>query len=198
MTRREFLLASSPAAVWDAPVSVPVRRVVDSRCTPRHLQRFDAEIWPETVRDFARCGIQLHVTEATGPVRRSPAGRPVFMQLRDSTINLILTDYVPLEWDQGRALRGVTRIYEGRHVCVVALKYAHCHQIPFLSVNTCIHELLHVLLHDIFESRPKGFMGEAREFRIDLYATRLWLFHDGAAIRMAAREYLARSRRPGR
>jgi hypothetical protein len=77
---------------------------------------------------------------------------------------------------------------------MVALNYAHCHQIPLLSVNTCVHELLHVLLNDIVESRPHGLPGEMREFRIDWLATRLWLFHDGGTIREAARTYAGRLR----
>ena len=77
---------------------------------------------------------------------------------------------------------------------MVALDYAHGHQIPFLAVNTCVHELLHVLLQDIFEVHPKGLPGYEREFRIDWYATRLWLFHDGAAIRKSAQTYLDRLR----
>ena len=77
---------------------------------------------------------------------------------------------------------------------MVALDHAHGHQIPLLSVNTCVHELLHALLHDIFERRPDGLLGEARELRIDWYATRLWLFHDGAAIRRAAQAYVERLR----
>jgi len=65
-------------------------------------------------------------------------------------------------------------------------------RLPFFSLNTCVHELLHVLLHDIFQPRPKGLQGEGREFRVDLYATRLWLFHDGIMIRKAAQAYLNR------
>jgi hypothetical protein len=36
--------------------------------------------------------------------------------------------------------------------------------------------------------------GELREFRIDWYATRLWLLHDGAGVRESARTYLERLR----
>jgi hypothetical protein len=77
---------------------------------------------------------------------------------------------------------------------MIALNWAHGHQIPFLSVNTCVHELLHALLGDIFEDRPAGWRGAAREFRIDAYATRLWLFRDGSHIRQAAQVYVDRLR----
>jgi len=53
-----------------------------------------------------------------------------------------------------------------------------------------------VLLQDIFEIHPQGLPGYEREFRIDWYATRLWLFHDGAAIRKSAEVYLERLRPP--
>ena len=87
-------------------------------------------------------------------------------------------------------MTGVSTQYDGYHISMIALDYAHGHQIPFLAVNTCVHELLHVLLEDIFEVHPKGLAGYERESRIDWYATRLWLFHDGAGIRTAAQAYL--------
>ena len=195
MTRREFFVRSSAAALTPAPVIVPVRHIVDPLCTSSRLQRFRNEVWSEAVRDFNRCGVQLQGTAQSGDVRRSPSGRPIFTQLEHGVINLVLTDRVPLEWDEGRGLTGVTTLYEGRHVCLIALRYAHCHQIPFLSVNTCVHEILHALLHDVFERRPPGFSGQAREFRIDYYATRLWLFREGTVIRESARAYADRLRR---
>jgi hypothetical protein len=103
-----------------------------------------------------------------------------------------------MQLDQGRALCGVTLRYRGYHLCVIALDRSHGFQLPLLSVNTCTHELLHVLLLDIFEDRPEGLAGQAREFRIDWYATRLWLFHDGAAIRGMTRNYFSRRSRSGR
>jgi hypothetical protein len=200
VTRRDFISAGAAAAVVSsesqAPLVIPVHHLSDSRakCTLSQRQRFATKIWPEAVRDFEACGIHLQVSRGTGEIRRSPSGRPIFAGLEHGVINLVLTDHIPMNWDSGRALRGVTTRYEGYHLCMVALRYAHGHQIPFLSVNTCVHELLHALLHDIFESRPQGFTGHGREFRIDLYATRLWLFRDGAAVRKAAQVYLERLR----
>jgi hypothetical protein len=75
---------------------------------------------------------------------------------------------------------------------VIAIRYAHDHRIPFLSVNTCVHDLLHAILEDIFVRRPNRLQIDGRELRIDWYATRLWRFHDGAAIRRSAQSYLAR------
>jgi hypothetical protein len=202
MTRREFVSTTSAAAIaspasW-APLVVPVRQLLDARAkNPREwLERFSSAIWPEAARDFQRCGIQFSRTLATGEIKRSPAGRPIFTGLESGAVNLMLTDHIPMHWDSGRALAGVTTRVEGRHLCIIALRLAHGHQVPFLSVNTCTHELLHVLLQDLFENRPKGLAGHARELRIDWYATRLWLFHDGAAIRKAAESYLRRLRYP--
>jgi hypothetical protein len=59
---------------------------------------------------------------------------------------------------------------------VIALSYAHAHRVPYLSVNTCVHELLHLLLQDVFVKRPKWFQANEREMRDDWYATGLWLF----------------------
>jgi hypothetical protein len=163
-----------------------------ARCPPEQLHHFWSSIWPEAVRDFSRGGIQLQTSDGPGEVRRSPGDTPIFIGLRRGAINLVLTDHIPMKWDTGRALAGVTTIHDGYHVCLVALRYAHGNQIPFLSVNTCVHELLHALLQDVFVSRPRWFQTGGREFRTDWYATRLWLFHDGAAIRKSAQAYLGR------
>jgi hypothetical protein len=201
MTRRE-LFSKAPAAglvpiiSQQAPVIVPVHHVLDGQVKwrPDQIHHFWSRIWPEAVRDLERCGIRLESTLRAGGVWR-PAGRePVIIGLDPGVINFVITDRIPIEWDNGRALSGVTTLYRGYHLCMVALNHAHCHQLPLLSVNTCVHELLHALLHDVFEARPKGLPGQAREFRIDLYATRLWLFHDGATIRKAAYTYVERLR----
>ena len=200
MTRREFV-STAAAAVFSnspAPLKIPVHQVMDShaKCTPRQISRFSSSIWPEAVRDFQRCGIQFQVSQVTGEVRRSPGGKPVFIGLEYGAINLVITDQILQSWDQGRGVTGVSSHYDGYDISMIALDHAHGHQIPFLAVNTCVHELLHVLLQDIFEIHPQGLPGYEREFRIDWYATRRWLFHDGAAIRKSAEVYLDRLRPP--
>ena len=165
-----------------------------ARCTPEQLHHFWSSIWPEAVRNFSQGGIGLQTTDGPGEIRRSPGDTPIFIGLRRGAINLVLTGYIPMKWDNGRALAGVTTIHDGYHVCLIALRYAHGDQAPFLSVNTCVHELLHALLQDVFVSRPKWYQTGGREFRIDWFATGLWLFHDGAAIRKSAQAYLGRLR----
>jgi hypothetical protein len=182
----------SPAQV---PLVLPLHRVMDSRarCTPEQLRHFWSIVWPEAIRDLTRCGFQFQVSDATGEIRRSPGGRPIFVGLERGALNVVLTDHIPLDYGD---LAGVTTLWEGYHLCVIALTAAHGHQIPFLSVNTCVHELLHALMQDIFVSRPKWYQTDEREFRTDWYATRLWLFRDGAGIRRSAEAYLARLRCP--
>lgn len=204
MTRRNFLgmAAAAAGAGWaaESPVIVPVRRVVDTRakCTPEQLQRFWWSIWPEAVREFGRCGVRFQTTDANGEMRLSAADRPIFTGLQRGALNLFLTDHLPLYWDDARALAGATTIYEGYHLCVIALRYAHSNQAPLVSVNTCVHELLHALMQDIFVSRPRWFQTGGREIRIDSYATGLWLFHNGAEIRKSARVYVERLRSTAR
>jgi hypothetical protein len=99
-----------------------------------------------------------------------------------------------MDWDNGRALAGATTLREGYCVCMIALRYAHGHQVPFLSTNTCVHEMLHALLQDIFVNRPNWLQTGERESRIDWYATLLWLFQDGTAIRRSAEICLNRLR----
>ena len=197
MTRRELFpatLAGLIAPTPEPPLVVPVHHIVDTRIRFRtkDLARYWSQVWPEAVRDFARCGIRLQSSLKFGEIRRSPGGQPVFIGLERGIINFVLTDLIPLHWDNGRGITGITTLYRGYHLCLIALRRAHGHQIPFLSLNTCVHELLHALLHDIFESRPKGFFGNARELRIDLYATDLWLLRRGRDIRAQADAYLAR------
>ena len=209
MTRRNFIwtgaaaaaglsvwLRSSTTAAAVSPLIVPVHRIIDTRanCTSEQVARFESNIWTQAVRDFERCGIRLETTEAKGQIRRSPADRPIFEGLQRGVINLVVTARIPLHWDRGRGQAGVTTLYEGYHLCLIALEYAHPHQAPFVSVNTCVHELLHAMLQDIFVSRPTWFEVSQRELRIDWYATRAWLFHDGGAIRRSAEDYLARLR----
>ena len=195
MTRRALLAAMAGAAAFgESPLVIPVRRLWDARAklTDAQKSRFVGAIWPEAVRDFGRAGLVLSAQEAPGEVGRAASGRPVFKGLEHGRINLVITDYVPLQWDQARGLAGLTTQYDGYHLCIVALQHAHGHQAPLFSTNTCVHELLHVLLHDIFETRPPGAAGNGREWRIDWYATRLWLIGDNGEIRRSAEAYLRR------
>ena len=200
MTRRKFLSTVPAAALTpsmsQAPLVVPIHQILNSRANlrPEQISGFRSRIWPQAVRDFGFCGIRFDSAVKTGEVQRSPGDRPIFTGLDRSVLNFVITDHIPMGGTAARALSGVTTMFEGYPLCMIALNYAHCHQIPFLSVNTCVHELLHVLMQDIFESRPDGFMGQEREFRIDCYATGLWLFHDGAAIRKSAHTYIERLR----
>jgi hypothetical protein len=197
ITRRRFLATPLVAAAISRPqaaVIVPVHIVLDrsAQWGRNMLPRFWQQLWPQAVRDFARCGIRLEITVKTGDIWRPPNREPAIIGLDSGVINLVVTDRIPIEWDNGRLLSGVTTLYRGHVLSMVGLNRAHGHQIPFLSVNTCVHELLHVLLQDVFQNRPEGLWGEAREYRVDWYATRMWLFHDGAAVRNSAQQCLAR------
>lgn len=129
-----------------------------------------------------------------GEVRRTPADRPLFTGLGRGVLNVVLTSRIALTWDTGRSLSGVTTLYDGFHVCLIALDSAHGHQIPLLSVNTCVHELLHALMLDIYQPRPRGWKGSARELRIDTLATVLWLFGVPGGIPESAARYVERLR----
>jgi hypothetical protein len=196
MTRRDFLSAAAIAAVRSAAPArllVPLHRIMDARArNPPDRVRFWPKLWSEAVRDFGQGGIDFQVTDGPGEIRHSPADNPVFVGLRRGAINLVATDHLPMYWDGGRALAGVSTIHEGYHLCLIALRYAHGNQVAFLSVNTCVHELLHVLLQDIFLKPPKWYQSGGREFRVDWCATRLWLFHDGEAVRQSGEVYLRR------
>ena len=197
MTRRNFLALAAPAAARaavPARLSVPLNRVVDggARIPPARLQHFWPQLWSEAARDFAQGGISFAIADTAGKVRHSAAGRPIFEGLERAKINLVVTDTIPIFWDGGRALAGVSTIHEGYHISMIALRYAHRNQVAFLSLNTCLHELLHVLMQDIFLPPPKWYQVGEKEARVDYYATRLWLFHDGTEVRRSGEAYLRR------
>jgi hypothetical protein len=194
VTRRVFLGMMLSGAAAEQPVAVPVRRIVDAHAkfSADELTGFWRKIWPESLRDLGRGGIQLRVTDTPGKIMRTAADRPVFVGAQRGVLNLILTDQLPLYWNASRAIAGATTIYEGYHVCLLALRYAHGNQVPWFSVNTCTHELLHALMQDVYVMHPKWYQSAGREARIDSYATGLWLFGSGAAIRRSAREYVRR------
>jgi len=192
MTRRTFLW-STIAMARPGPLIVPVRRVMDSRarCTPKQLQQWWNVIWPEAARNFGRGGIRLQTSDAPGEIKRTASSRPLFTGLERGVINLVMTDHVPQDYG---AAAGVTTTWEGYDLCVIALSDAHANQVPYFSVNTCVHELLHLLLQDVLMKKPKWYQTGQREVRIDWYATRLWLFGEGDAIRKSAELYLKRPR----
>lgn len=192
MTRRAF--AAIAAALPSSAIKIPIHRIVDvkARFVPGALEHFWSSIWPEAVRDFGRGGIELQTTDGPGEITHTAADRALFSGLQRGALNLVLTDTLPLYWDNARALAGATTLVRGYCVSVIALRYAHGDRVPFLSVNTCVHELLHALLLDVFVARPSAYQSVEREYRVDSYATRMWLFHDGAVVRQSARIFLGR------
>jgi hypothetical protein len=199
MTRRDLLQSAALFAAPLAPapesrLEIPLHRVMDknARCGPAQIRNFFSTVWDEAVHDFAKGGITFSIVERTGEVLRYPSGKPLFKCLDRGMINVVLTDRVPVDWDTGRSLAGAATLYEGFCVCVISMTEAHGNQIPFLAVNTVLHELLHIFLQDVFVSREGVVHGQSREARVDMYATRLWLFGDGAAVRQSARACLKR------
>jgi hypothetical protein len=200
LTRRQLLTVSMapalPAAASNT-VSIPVHRIVDSKAhfAAGSLERFWHVIWPQAVIDFGRGAIHLETTDGPGAIAHTAADRPIFEGLQRGALNLMLTDHLPLYWDNARSLPGVTTLDRGYHLSIIAVRFAHPDRAPFLSVNTCVHEMLHAILGDIFVSHPSAVQSTRREYRVDWYATRLWAFHDGGALRRIAQEYVTRLRR---
>ena len=184
------------AAAAPAPLRVPVRRIMDSRAgfTPQQLHSFWWQIWPEAVRTFSGCGVELAASDAPGEIRRSPSGQLIFAGVEHGVINLVVTKQIPLGWARGRGVAGVTTLWNGHHVCVIALDHAHVNRVPLLAVNTVVHELLHALFQDVFIVRPTWAQSEQHELRVNWAATRLWLLHDGSGVRQSAATYLTRLR----
>ena len=197
MTRRQFFTVTAISrALAAAPnaVVVPVHHIIDSmaKWAPGEVERFWRRLWPAASRQLGRCGVRFESSFGTGGVWRPPGREPVVSGLERHMLNLVITNRIPMEWDRGRTLNGVTARYRGFHLCMIAMDHAHGLEVPLVSVNTCTHELLHALMLDIFEDRPGGVAGQWREFRIDWYATRLWLGTSSAEVRESARQYVSR------
>jgi hypothetical protein len=199
-TRREFLglvpaTLAARAASPPANVTVPVDILIDKDAgmSADTVRRFWA-LWAEAASDFGWCGVFFQTRVREAGMWRPAHRQPVIAGLGDGVLNLVVTNSIPLEWDLTRTVRGITTLYRGRHLCLIAMNNAGRHRVPLIAVNTCVHELLHALLLDIFEPRPEGAVGQAREMRVDWLATRLWLFHSGGGIRESARRYVERLR----
>ena len=198
MTRRAFFSAAAAGLFRSAPspVTVPVRIIEDAaaKLGPRQRSYFWSYLWPEAVRDLAGCGVRIAASQGQGDIWRPPGREPVLNGIDRASLNLIVTSQIPMQWDSGRLLSGATAWYRGYHVCLIAITHAHGNQIPFFSVNTCLHEMLHALLGDIFDTHPSRSSVQAREFRADWYATLLWLRWDAGEVRRAAAAYVTRLR----
>lgn len=198
LTRRQLLgtglWARAIACSSTDLVEIPVLRVMDKNAilTAAELQRFSATVWDEAVRLFRLCEVSLPSAQRIGEIRQYPSGRPRFIGLERQMLNVVLTDTIPLDWDNGRSLCGVTTIYEGYHVCAISLKNAYPNRLPFLAVNTVVHELLHIIQGDIFVRRSGLLNGADREAAVDWLATRLWLLGAAPGVKQSAREYVHR------
>ncbi len=198
MNRRQLLLSALPLAIRahseDSPVEVPVLCMMNALAStkPESVRVFRAGVWDEAVRTFADCGVHLRVTERAGEILKYPSSRPRFIGLERGQVNVVLTDTIPLDWDNGRQVAGGSTVYEGYVVCVIAMKLAQRLSVPLLAMNTVVHELLHVFLGDVFEPRGGRLRRYNREGRVDWEATRMWLGADATAVRSAARAHLLR------
>lgn len=190
--RRRAFLASMLAAEAHAPVRVPVLRLRNklAPCSEAEFGEFVGSVWREAEQEFRRCGVVLDVVERECEIRKYPSGRPLFTGLERGVVNVVLTGDVPLDWDNGRGLAGLSTIYEGCHLCLIAVHRAHGNRAPWLAVNTVVHELLHLFLGDVFVPRPGTWDTHTREASVDWHATRMWLLGRDATVGDAAREYV--------
>ena len=137
MTRRDLLGLLAPAALQaaaDPRVVVPIHRIVDARVkNPPNWPK----LWNEAVQDFRQGGIDFQISDGPGEVRRTAADNPNFIGLKGRAINVIATDTLPMYWDGGRALAGVSTIHDGYHICMD--RAALC---PHESGGVFVHEHL--------------------------------------------------------
>src|ERR1044071_8266624 len=106
MTRRELFALLAFAGAARRTVTVPVRLVIDdhAKMPEPQLRRFWSQLWPQAVGNFEAGGIHLETTIIHGEVKRSPGGRPIFVGLDRSVLNVVVTNQIPMEWDHARGL----------------------------------------------------------------------------------------------
>ena len=75
-------------------------------------------------------------------------------------------------------------------LAVVALKDAYPNRLPFVAVNTMVHELLHVIRGDIFLRRGGLLNGADHEAAVDWQATQLWIQGSLPGIKRSAGTYV--------
>jgi hypothetical protein len=175
-------------------VEVPLLLMTNkhSKLKAEELSAFRSTVWDEAQRMFASCGVDLKLEERVGELLKYPGGRPRFIGLEKQSLNVVLTDQIPLSWDQAKYKAGLATRYEGHHLCLIAVRAAHPNRVPFLDVNSVVHEMLHVFLLDIFSKKDGILHGQDREVRVDWHATRMWLLRGDEAVRKAAAEYVKR------
>ncbi len=138
LTRRQLLgaMAAGGALTGRAgDLVVPVHQIFDgsTKWNQERLSWFRSRLWPEAEGDLKKCGIRLQVTSATGDVERPAWREPVVKGLQRGVINFVITGRIPILWDRGRGLSGVSSLYRGHHMCMIALIRANMHQAPFIS-----------------------------------------------------------------
>lgn len=175
------------------PLRVPVLRLRNRLDSPAfEYERFLRTVWQEAADTFTRAGIPLDVLDRDGEIRPYPSGLPRIEGLARDRVNVVLTGRIPLIWDGGRAIGGVSTVYHGMALSVISLGNAHGNRVPYVAVNTVVHEVLHVLLGDIYAGRPGWWETRRRETRVDWQATDMWLWKDATGVRAEAPRYLAR------
>lgn len=157
------------------PKTLAVHLITDSVSLPTdaRIANFHDRIWPEAVRDLAKAGTVVCRSTGPGRIIRPPDRPPILEGIVRGVINMYLTTSVPMYWDYGRALRGIAFDHRGHRVAVIALNYAHALRFPYLSTNTCLHELLHFIVGDTNLMKSQGWAASLRELRVEGLATRL-------------------------
>lgn len=177
-----------------SPVRLPVviLRDANAKLSGTLLRRFDNSLWPEAAWMYSRAGVWFEVRRGEARMDRPPYREPAITGLQARRINLLLTSRAPHAWDGGRGWSGVSLLYRGRVLCLVALEHANGNLIPWLSLNTVAHELMHAISGDVFAPQPGGFRVVRREAAVDSALTRLWLFGSEPGVRGDAMRLLGR------
>jgi hypothetical protein len=175
-----------------AALEIPVQVVVNKLAKWSQAERdsFRSNVWNEAVQVLRKCGIVLRTVEHEGEIHKYPSGPPRIVGLGYKVLNIVLTDTIPMAWDNGRGVAGVATVYEGYHLTLISILASHGNRVPFLHVNTLVHELIHMFFEDFYLPREGRLSGQAHEHVIDWHATRMWLFSDDGAVKQSAFQYI--------
>jgi hypothetical protein len=127
---------------------------------------------PEALLDLTKAGVAPIVRWGGGWIERKEADA-LFHGVVPKAVNVFVTPWVPLCWDKGMGLCGLSGIAAGTDTVIVSTANAHRHLVPYLATNTLLHEFGHVLRGDLHRKNTNGWGEQMDELAVDRTVTHL-------------------------
>jgi hypothetical protein len=152
-----------------ASINLPIVVHIDrrgSQIRTTHVRWFWECLLREAEHDLIHAGVRITSTVGQGWIERGDIDA-FFHGVQPEAINVYVTHWIPLCWDLGRGLCGLSGLAGATEVIVVSAENAHRHIVPYLATNTLAHEIGHVLRGDLRLRNPGGWEEQQRELSLD-------------------------------